>query len=158
MTNKISFAFKSLKPLSMNGLYKTVMTKDRYGKTKPRRAKSKKGVDYEKRIKLELLNRRYEINKFETETSVYESFLTSTIVCEVPKSKLVTKKDGGVSKTSIDVDNISKALTDNIFSFFNKLDDSIICSTHVVKRFSPDNNYNIYVEFTRRELIELDDL
>lgn len=152
MTNRISFTFLNLKPVSLNGLYKSIMIKG-----KMRRAKSKAGVAYEKRMTLELLNRRFDINKFETETSIYENFLTCKIVCEIPRSKLITKKDY-ISNISGDVDDMPKPIIDNIFKFFNKLNDAIICQCDVSKRPSKDNQYNIYVEFTRRELIELDDL
>ena len=149
MTNRISLAFKTLKPLPLNNMYSQTKT--------GRRFKSKKAVEFENRMTCELIRKKHEMFKFEIDTSVFEHFLTCKIVCELPRSKLITKK-GTVNTKSGDVDNFCKPIIDNIFKFMDKLDDSIILQVDVCKRFSQDNNYNIYVEFTRREIIELDDL
>ena len=145
--SQIDFHFKGLKPLPLNNMYAS-------GKN-GRRFKSKRAVDFEKHMACELFQRKPDIFVFENSVSEYENFLCCQITCYIPRSKLFTKK-GPISLTSGDVDNFAKPIIDNVFKFFDKLNDAIICQTNIIKAPSPDNNYGIYINLIRQDLDLLD--
>jgi len=97
---------------------------------------------------------RFECSDFETSYSPYDHFLTCTIMFEVPRHKLFTKKNA-ISKTSIDVDNIQKPLLDLVFKHFQTIDDSFICNLDSHKVCSLTNEYRTVVILKKRNIEEL---
>lgn len=145
--NQITFLFKNTKPVSLNNMYVTAKN--------GRRFKSKNAVELEKHMTCQMFTQKPEIFDFENSCSMFDHYLSCRIIYFMPKTKLITKK-GYISKKSGDItENLNKATVDNVFKFFEKLDDSIICHSDHRKLISSDNNYSIMVTLIRRDIAEL---
>ena len=127
---------KNTKPVSTN--HKT--KRGKYGDYK-----SKEYQELIKKVNLKMMFLRDEIKQF-LESYNHDNPLSAEFIFEVPVSVLFTKKDT-LSKKSMDIDNCVKPLNDAIFKNLQGVDDAFIWDMRLVKKPSPDNNYNIYIKY-----------
>jgi len=143
-TITVKFTLPNTKPFSINNLH--------YGRRKVRTAQARKwGDDIHKLINNDEIQTAINVLQCNFNPLVHAFAVSYTF--QMPKSKLYTLK-GIISKTSFDVDNIAKPLTDLLFDarFFKRgikninINDSFIQKITSQKIASEDDTYNILVQ------------
>lgn len=120
---ELQLTFK-LKPLTLNKAF---------GQSGPRRFPTKELLKQRKVIDAKCRDAHEFIFDFERNYSPYEHVLFLTIIIYDNYSKIF-KKDGTPNKRYLDVDNSKKYLTDQVFKNFDKLDDSQVFHSTVIKK------------------------